>query len=152
LGSNLNYSLAVERYALNGRMNVGGTSPMSPTALRTNTAGRTCDQVCGSVTRVCGDGQQSFSLVIPPGKAALFNYAVIGAQNGSIFYLYAQEANGNLICELVRNQLVDNAAWQFFQARLVNNTAQARTVVVLPTNSFGGSATDTFQLSVAVEP
>jgi len=151
-GSNLSYSIALERYALNGRMNVGGTSPMSPTALRTNAAGRTCDQVCGAVTRQCGDGQQSFSLVIPAGKAAIFNYAVTGAQNGSIFYLYAQEANGNSICELVRNQIADNSGWQFFQARLVNNTAQAQTVVVLPTNSFGGSVTDTFQLSVAVEP
>lgn len=64
----------------------------------------------------------------------------------------AFESTGNLICDLVRNQLVDNTGYQFFQARLVNNTAQPKTVIVVPTNSFGGSPTDTFQLSVAVEP
>ncbi|MCC6337061.1 MAG: hypothetical protein IT380_24095 [Myxococcales bacterium] len=154
-GSNLSYSLQVEHLATNGRMNVGGLSPMSPTALRTNTAGRTCDQVCGTLTRECTDTLQTFSVVIPAGKAALFNYAAISGVpggTGSVYYLYALETNGNSICELVRNQLVNDGLWHFWQARLVNNTSQTQTVVVQPTNTWGGDLSDQFQLSVAVEP
>lgn len=147
----LTYSVNEERFSTNGRMNVGSLLAASPAALRTNTAGRTCDQVCGNLTRSCGDTSQYYAVVIPAGKAAIFNYAIY-SETGSIYYLKATETTGNTICDLVGNQLVDSGMWKFYAARLVNNTAQTQTVVLQAQNSFGGGNAEFFHLSVAVEP
>jgi hypothetical protein len=151
IGGTLTYSMTLERMVTSGRYNAGGPTVFSPTALATNAAGRTCEQVCGALAPGCS-ARQAFSAVIPPGKAADVQLtARAGAVSGAAFYVYAYDSAGLVICELIRNQFVD-AQFQSFTGRLVNNTAQAQTVILQPSLNAGVGLENPFHLSVAVEP
>jgi hypothetical protein len=150
--NSISYTVTVDRFTTNGRNNLGSTSLSTPTPLLSNPAGRTCDQVCGTLSTSCGGVRQHFAVVIPPRKAAIFEYAMRGgSSSGTIYNLTAYQPSGVVICDLVRNQLI-STMWEVATARLVNNTSSPQTVIVQPNITTGNGLTNLFQLSVAVEP
>jgi hypothetical protein len=150
-GATLNYTVNVERFATNGRFNVGGTSLGNATPLAT-VSGRACEQVCGMVHSACASRRQTFSLTLPAGKAAIINFAVRGpSSSGTVFAVRAFQPSGVLMCEPVRST-IGFPSWSVETARLVNNTPQAQPVILEVDNSNTASTQSFFQLAVAVEP
>ncbi len=123
------------------RYNTGSRDVTSAPALRLgSTTGRTCDQVCGDVRRVCGDDRLHYLATIPPGKALAVGLRFAGL-SGS---LNVFKPTGQAVCSPLVNQPSGD-----YRVRVVNNTATAQQVVLAPTSSNGPLS---WQMGVAAEP
>ncbi|MFL5322358.1 MAG: hypothetical protein ACJ790_22055 [Myxococcaceae bacterium] len=153
LSGPINYSMTVTTQDNNGKFNTGSTSLNTATALAKLTGtSRACDQVCGSLSRICGDSMAHYGFLLPAGKAAVIDFAMkTDTTSGASFTLTALQGNGAQICDLVSGT-VTYLNWTFSKARLVNNTPTDQQIVLQSNLPLGGNLDSAFEMSVAVEP
>src|SRR5262249_33974263 len=113
------------------RYNTYGTT--NATAPSLNTAdGGLCTQVCGNVTKSCGDDRAWYRITIPPRRAVLLEYRVWSFSGGGAnLHWQAARPNGAAICNLTFNAIIGTTP-STFRGRLANNTDLPQDTVVGP--------------------
>ena len=117
---------------------------------RSDDAGVVCDQLCGDVRRFCGDDRQSMALVIPPGKAAVFQMRLFTPGGSGNIHVQIFDGSGAAVCNIVNNVIADTTP-NDYQGRVVNNTNVPQRILISPYN-WGVGTNLTWHIAAATEP
>jgi hypothetical protein len=129
-GGPINFSGTLTHESLRGYNTYGTTNATAPNL---NSAdGGLCEQVCGNVTKTCGDDRAWYRLTIPPRRSVALEYRLWTVSGGGAnVHVQAGRPSGGFICNLTDNVIIGTTP-STYRARLANNTDVPQDVVVGP--------------------
>jgi len=128
----------LERYNTYGVTNASAPSLNLPD-------GGVCTQVCGNITKTCGDERAWYRVTIPARRALVLEYRMWGPAN---IDFQGARPSGAAICDLTNNALL-SATPSTFRGRMANNTDVPQEVVVGP--YFWGSGNGRWTMAAGLE-
>lgn len=113
------------------RYNTYGTTNATAPSINTPDGGL-CTQVCGNVSKTCGDDRAWYRITIPPRRAAILEYRFwTSSGGGANLHVQAARPSGAAICNLTNNVIIGTTP-STFRARMLNNTDVPQDTVVGP--------------------